>query len=64
MYFTDSTQVVDLKQQIQDQEGTPVAQVVLLFAGKQLDNHRLVVDYNLQSESTLYMLIRAANQDD
>ena len=58
----NSTRIIDLKQQIQDQEGVDVAQIALIFAGKQLDNDRLVVDYNVHSESTLHMVLRARRE--
>jgi len=53
-----SVTVEQLKQAIQEKEGIPVDQIQLIFAGKQLENHCTLADYNIQKESTVHMVLR------
>lgn len=50
--------VSDIKQKIFVKEGVPAAQQRLIYAGKQLEDARTLVDYAIGNETTIHMVLR------
>ena len=50
--------IKDLKEKIYDKEGVPVNHQRLLFGSKELDDRLSLKDYEIESESIVYMVMR------
>jgi ubiquitin C len=48
--------IENIKQMIQDKENIPINQQSIVFAGKQLEENRTLIEYDIQNESILYLV--------
>jgi hypothetical protein len=55
--------VASVKRQLHDRGGVLPDQQRFVFAGKQLEDDRVLSDYNLQKESSLFLVLRLRGAD-
>ncbi|EFC50891.1 predicted protein [Naegleria gruberi] len=50
--------IESVKNQIFNKDGVPISEQRLIFAGKEMENDKTLLDYNIQKDSTLHFLFK------
>ena len=50
--------ILTVKSKVQDQEGIPVDQQRLIYAGKQMEDTGTLADYNVQPNGVMHLVLR------
>ena len=50
--------VKNLKEKVQDREGIPSDQQRIVYAGKELLDHKTLSDYDISKDATLHLVLR------
>ncbi len=53
-----NSSIAEIKAKIKEKEGVPVDQQRLIFQDRQLEDNATISDYNIQADSTLYLMLR------
>ena len=57
-YIDRCATILELKEKIEDSEGSPVDAMRLIYEGRCLDDERSLEDYNIEKEATVHLNLR------
>ena len=58
MYIKPSERILAIIEDIEEKEGIPPQEQRLIYGGKELEEEYTLMDYNIQKESTIHLLLR------
>ena len=61
-FVENQTTIHTLKQQIQNEKGVPSKYIRLIYANKQLEDHKNIEDYQIQKSANVFMTYQAATK--